>query len=166
MNRRDVMKGGAFAAVATLVLGEEACKAKDPSVYVQTVVGVLHELQPLLPASSALIAKAIKIASDFDAAYVAGKFADATALFANLSGVLSQIAADAGVNNPTVKVALAVAGIALRAIAVLLASQAGQPAVNAVLTGAMNPEKERQRELIRKLSDESAISKIFAEAKP
>lgn len=166
ITRRDLIKGGAFAAVATMVLGEEACKPKDLTTYDQIVLGVLRELQPLLPSAAALISKAITILQDFDAAYKRGAFADAMALFANLSSVIGQIAADAGVNNPTVKVALAVAGIALRAIAVLLASQSGQPAVHAVLTGAMNPEKERQRELIRKLSDESAINKIFAEAKP
>lgn len=165
MQRRDLLKGGAIAALVTVTLGNKGCSAKDLSVYVQTVVGVLRELQPLLPNAAQLIVKAIKIAEDFDVFYRAGKFADAKALFANLAELLSQIAADVGVTSPTVKVALLVAGIAMRAIAVLLASQANQPAIMAALS-IESPEAKRQTALIEKLADTIVIDRLFAAVHP
>jgi hypothetical protein len=165
MNRRMLLKRsaqvGGFAIVAPGILLQEACKPKDLSFYDQTLLGVLRELQPLLPNAADLIAKGIKLIGDFDAAYVAGKFADATALFANLDDVLIQIAADAGVNNPTVKIALVVAGVALRAIAVLLAGQASQPAVVAAMR-TRSAAQEKQMALIVRLSDSVVVDRLFA----
>ncbi len=169
MNRRVALQsigtGTASVAVFGPVVFLQGCSPKNLSVYVQTVVGTLHELQPLLPDASANIAKAIKIASDFDKAYRDGKFADAIAVFSNLSGVISEIATDAGVDNSTVKVALAVAGIAMRAIAVLLQSQSANPAVANARVGASS-EQRRQAALVEKLANAGEIDRLFSMVRP
>jgi len=171
MNRRQfnrtALKVGAVAVAAPTVLALKGCPgAKNLSVWVNTVVGALQEIAPLLPSSARLISKAVKIAQDFDVAYWAGKFLDATALFENLAGVLSQITQDAGINNPTIKIALAVAGVAMRAIAVLLKSQSNQPQVAAVLAAPQTPEMRRRANLIESLANPTSIDALYASVKP
>lgn len=166
MNRRQMIKGSVITGAAIgiggpTVLLQTACAPKNLSLYVQTVVGSLQELSPLLPSSAQLIAKAVKIANDFDAAYKAGRFTDATTLFTNLSDLLSQITGDAGVNSPTIKIALAVAGIAMRAIAVLLKSQSTQPAVATAIKGNTSAAARQQMSLINNLANDAAVNQIF-----
>lgn len=164
MNRRTMLGVSGAAAVGVAVT--TACPgAKNLSVYVQTVVGALREIGPLLPGAAGLIAKAITIAEDFDKAYREGKFDNAKVLFENLAGVISQIATDAGVNNAQVKVALLLAGIAMRAIAVLLSVQASNPEVAAALRSRTSPADQRQLALIKKLANEDVINQLFAEVK-
>jgi len=169
MNRRQFNKaaltGGAVAVITPTVLVMQGC-GKNLSVWVNTVIGALQELSPLLPNSAQLISRAIKVAQDFDAAYRAGKFLDATALFENLAGVLSQITQDAGVNNPTIKIALAVAGVAMRAIAVLLKSQSTQPAVTAAVAAVPpSPAVTRRINLIESLANSASIDALYASVK-
>lgn len=169
MNRRTFGKtlavGGGSTAALVLIGSQTACNPKDLSFYVDTVVGALDELKPLLPGAAATIVKAVAIAKDFDAAYKAGKFENAAALFANLSSLLSQIADDAGVNNTQVKLILAFAGVAIRAIAALLKSQAEQPGVMKV-TGPPTEAQKAQRALIERLADEKAINRLYQSVKP
>lgn len=128
MNRRSfnrtMLTGGAVAVLAPSTLLLTGCDAKDLGFYVDTVTGALKQLPPLLPGASALIAKAITIANDLNSAYKKGDFTNTSILFASLSDLLSQIANDAGVNSPTVKTIIAIAGIALMTIANLLKAQA------------------------------------------
>lgn len=168
MDRRTMIGRGALAAggfaIGAGFTAPQCSSPKNLSVYVQTVVGALEEIAPLLPGSAQLIAKAAKVAKEFDKAYREGKFTDAVALFENLAGFISQIAGDLGVNNPTVKVALAVAGIATRAIAVLLKSQETEPAVARARSTATSAQR-RQVSLVNRLAAPSAVEAAFQVSK-
>lgn len=165
MNRRTLLKTGALGGVGMLTLGTSAC-GKNLSTYVSIIIGALEELSPLLPGQSSVIATAVKIAKDFDEAYRAGKFASATALFSNLAGVIGQIADSIGVSSPAVKTAIAIAGIALRAIAVLLKQQSAEPAVAAVIASQRSAIAIQQMDLINRLADPIAVDLIFKNARP
>lgn len=166
ISRRSMLRTGALAAGGFAVgtaFTAPACNPKNLSVYVQTVVGALKEISPLLPSSADIIAKAIKVAEEFDKAYREGKFENALVLFENLAGFITQIATDVGVDNPTVKIALAVAGIALRAIAVLLKAQESEPAVaDAVARANAKPGAAARRSLVDKLANPIAVNRAFA----
>lgn len=142
----------------------QGCGVKDIAFYVSTVVGALGELSPLLPGATKLIAEAVKVANDFLAKYKAEDFSNATALFQNLVSVITQIASDVGVNNPSVKIILAIANVAIHAIAALLAGQA-TPAVKARMAKA-NSAQLAQANVIGKLADPATIDQIFAATKP
>jgi len=167
MNRRTLLKTGSVGAVGFLTLGAKGC-GKNLSTYVNVVIGTLQELSPLLPGQAQFISKAVGIAKTFDDAYRAGKFMDATALFENLAGVISQIADSAGLSSPSVKVAIAVVGIAMRGIAVLLKDQTSDPTIAAIVSesASKNPVVRRQKSLVEKLADEKEINALFAEAVP
>lgn len=161
MNRRQMIKQsgltiGAVAIGGPLVLTQVACDKKDLSFYVSTVVGALKDLSPLLPGLGDKIATAIKVAEEFDKAYKDGKFENATVLFNNLAGVISQIIAAAGIDNQQVKLALAVTSIAIRAIASLLKSQAP-----AGLTASHAP----QLATIERLANAGAIDAAYKASK-
>jgi hypothetical protein len=173
LSKRNFLRTGAGIAVGSLVFGgaftAPSCPgAKNLSTYVNVVIGALQELSPLLPGQAQLIAKAVSIAKTFDDAYRAGKFIDAGALFENLAGVIGQIAESVGVASPSVKVAIAVAGIAMRAIAVLLKSQTSDPTIAAIASdkARSNPNIARQQALIEKLANEKEIDILFKGAKP
>lgn len=170
MNRRTMLSQSTLAlggVVAGAAFTAPACDPKNTSIYVQTIIGALKEISPLLPGSATLIAKAIKVAEDFDEAYRAGKFENALVMFENLAGFISQIAEDVGVNNPQVKIALAVAGIALRAIAVLLKVQESEPRVAAAVTRASaQPGAAARRALVERLAAPAAVDKAFELARP
>lgn len=164
MNRRQVLIGGGMAALAVATTGCPG--AKNLSFYVSTVVGALKDLSPLIPNLGPTIAKAIKIAEDFDEAYRKGAFENAMALFENLAGLVSQITESAGVDNQQVKLAIAVASIALRTIAVLLKTQADNPEVAAVISGKhTSASVKRQVSLVERLADTAAVDTAFKAAK-
>lgn len=169
MNRRTLLKTGGMATVGALTIGAGPCSSKNLSVYVSTIVGALEELKPLLPNQSSLLTRAISIAKSFDEAYRAGKFDTATALFENLAGVVGQIADSVGVTSPSVKIAIAVAGIAMRAIAVLMKQQATE---NPQVADAVSAKTERdpaastRKSLIERMADEKAVNALFEASKP
>jgi hypothetical protein len=167
MNRRTLLKTGGLAAVGTLTVGVSSC-AKNLSTWVNILIGAAQELSSLLPGQSALISKAVAIAKSFDEAYRAGKFIDAMSIFENLANVVDQVTATLGVTNPTVKLAISMMRIALRAIATLLKAQAQNPAVAAALSDPRlnNDTANRQKALVEKLADESAINALYVAAKP
>lgn len=171
MNRREMIHttvlGVAGFGVGTASTAPACPGSKNLSTYVVTVIGALEELTPLLPSQSSNITKAIKIAKDFDEAYRAGKFDSATVLFENLSSTVSQIASDAGVTNSSVKIGIAVAGVAMRAIAVLLKNQVTEdPRVADVVKSRTGVAADRQKSLIESLANDSAVNAIFQAAKP
>lgn len=169
MNRRTLLKTGGMAAVGAVTLGTGPCSSKNLSVYVSTIVGALEELKPLLSNQSPLLTRAISIAKSFDEAYRAGKFDTATALFENLAGVVGQIADSVGVSSPSVKIAIAVAGIAMRAIAVLMKQQAeDNPQVAAAVDAKAerDPTASARKSLIQQMADTKAVDALFEAAKP
>ena len=134
MNRRHFIHTGALAGAGALVISETACAPKNLSFFVQTLIGAMRDLSPLIPGQGVLLSKIITIATDFDAAYKRGDFANATAIFNTLVGNVTQLINDIGSLSTQIKTILAVVGIALRAIASLLASQA-TPAIAAKAKG-------------------------------
>lgn len=157
--------GGVIAPVSLPGTPEPACKTKDLSFWVDTLVGTAQELATLLPSIGPIVGKLVKIAKDFDDAYKRGDFANARALFTNISALISQIAADAGLNSPDLKLIFAGVSIAFRMIARLLDSQAGQSGVVAAMKKA-SPEMEAAAALVKKLADPAAADAIFAAARP
>lgn len=171
ISRRDALKrvgvGVGFAMVAPAVVLQEACKPKDPSAWVSTIVTTFGEIKPLLPQLglsaaivtkvSDLIDKGAKIARDFDQAYRSGAFANAVTLFTSLSGIITQVAGDLGAtDNRIVKLALVAIAVARITIASLLDSQSGQPEVAAAVSA--DPGNPAIRE-IRRLAN-ADLSKI------
>lgn len=169
LTRRTLLKSGGWATVGLLTVGAGPCNSKNISPYVSTIIGALDELKPLLPNQSELLSRAVSIAKNFDDAYRAGKFDNATALFENLAGVVGDIADSAGIASPSIKVAIAVAGIAMRAIAVAMKQQADDnPTVAAVVaarTGASKASASR-KSLIERMADEKAVNQLFEASKP
>lgn len=170
MNRRTLLKTGGAAALGTFTLGNTSCPGKeDLEFYVATVTATLEELKPLLPAQSALLSKGISIAKSFNDAYQDGKFDSAMTIFENLVGVINEIIAAAGINaSDGVKVALAVAGVAIRGIAVLLKRQAEQPAVAAVVKekAKASADSAKQVSLVESLANPKSVQMIFEAARP
>lgn len=164
MNRRNftrtALTGVGIATLAPATLLTMGCKSTDLGFYIDTITGALKQLQPLLPGAAGLIAKGVGIASDLSSAYKRGDFASTTALFASLSDNLNQIADDAGVNSPTTKVILAVAGVALMTIANLLKNQAPVAAVAAARVSATSAQ-QRGVAMIEKASSSAAVNQVF-----
>jgi hypothetical protein len=165
MKRRTLLKTGGLAAIVTLTLGNKGCTQKI-SFYVSTVIGSLEALSPLLPSASGLITKAVAAAKAFDEAYRAGKFADSTALFANLGDLAMQIAELAGVASPQIKIAIAVGRVALNAIASILKSQLADPVVAGIVAARSDAAAVRQKAMIERFADEKMIETLFQSAKP
>lgn len=148
MNRRNFMVTGATAGAGALVLSQEACKPKDLSGWVVTIVADYGEIKILLPQLgfsqavidriSGLIDNAVRIAKDFDDAYKAGKFDNAVVLFTSLGDLVTQVASEINVtDNRIVKLLVVGIQIARITIASLLKAQAdSQPAVAAKVRAA------------------------------
>lgn len=170
MNRRTMLKrvgtGVAIVAISPGVLLMSGCTVKDIAFYVSTVVGALGELSPLLPGAAKLIAEAVKVANDFLAKYKAGDFSNATAIFQNLVGLITQIASDVGVNNPTMKIILAVASVAVHAIAAILAGQGTQSLAVKARMAKANSAQLAQAATVTRLANPLVIDQIFAAVKP
>lgn len=138
ISRRSMLKTSTVAGlgmVGGLALTGLACDKKNLSGWVTAIVSAFTEMKPLLGdlglsqvvinKISGWIGTAAKVAKDFDAAYVAGKFADAVTLFNNLGGLIAQIAGELGAtDNRIIKLALVSISIARIAIATLLSNQA------------------------------------------
>lgn len=162
MNRRTVLKTGGLAAVGVMTMGAKGC-GKNIGIYTATVIGTLKELLPLLPNLSPRIKQAIAIAETFEKAYQDGKFADAAAIFENLTQVIGEIVNAIGVMNPNVKLAIAVGGIALRAIAAILKGQAADPVVAAAVAASTN---QSAKDMIERMSNQAVIDRVVELVKP
>jgi hypothetical protein len=175
MNRRDMLKTSSVAGLGTLggfAFTAPSCdKPKNLSTWVTIIVADFTEMKPLLPELglsqatidrvSGFIDKAVKVARDFDAAYVAGKFADAVTLFTSLGDIVAQIASDLGAaENRIVKLALISIRIARIAIASLLSSQASEPQVAAAVRAARTTRTVSEIERLAN-SDLSKIEKAL-----
>lgn len=170
-SRRSFLKVGGVGigslvlagSVGSLAVLETACAAKDIAFYVDTVIGALKQLSPLLPGAAGFIAKAISIAGDLKAAYEKGDFANTSALFASLSDVMGQIADDAGVSSPSIKLIFAIAGVALNTIGALLKAQTPAMAAKVGKVGATS-EQLRGADLIERAT--ARADAVFAAVKP
>jgi len=165
MNRRTLLKIGGLAAVGAMTVGITACGEKI-SFYVSTVIGSLQTLSPLIPSASGLITKAVAAAKAFDAAYRAGKFADATASFTSLGELALQIAGVVGVASPPILVAISVGRVALNAIAQILKSQMKDPVIAGMVAARSDPAAQRQKAMIERMADDKMIEMIVAASRP
>lgn len=168
LSKRKFLQVGGVAAVGTLTLGAKGC-GPSMNTWVQTIIGALEELKPLLPNQVQLISRAAGIAKSFNEAWQGGKFVDATAILENLAGVINQIIDDAGVGvSQTVKTAIAVIGISLRTIAVIMKGQAEDPQVAAAVSAkaTTSASAARQKSFIERLADPNAVNALYATAKP
>ena len=128
-----------------------ACSAKSLSGWVASIDAAFDEMKPLLPQlglSTAIVAKVsdlvdkgAAIVRKFDQYYRDGKFADAVTTFYNLGLIVADIATELNVlNNRIVTLALLTIRAARVAIAAILDSQSGDPAVKeTVAVNATNP---------------------------
>lgn len=164
--KRNFVTAGVKAALGAAVFGgvvvTSAC-GKNISIYTATVIGTLEELRPLLPNFRAQLEQAVAVAKTFDAAYREGKFVNAAALFENLTTIVSEIVMHVGVMSESVKLAVAVGGVALRAIAILLKSQASDPVVAAEVAKSTN---KTAKDMIEQMSHIGVFNQIVELAMP
>ena len=169
LSRRRFLKTTSTVTLGTIALSGAAltvaCGEKI-SFYVSTVIGSLETLSPLLPNASSLITKAVSTAKAFDEAYRAGKFADSTALFANLGDLALQIAGAVGADSPPILLAIAVGRVALNAIATILKNQMQEPAIAMMVNSRSDAAAQRQKAMIERMADEKMIAGIVADLKP
>lgn len=156
MNRRSFIGTGAMVtggAALGMVTMAPSCNPPKVSTYVRAFTGALGEIKLILPAQGAIIDRMIKVAEDFDKANLAGKFEDAKTFLLNLVSLFDQFTADLGVNVPLpVKTALLIAGVAIRAIAVLIDGELSRQPSMAARAEAGEVNKLKQ------LADEGAIN--------
>lgn len=168
-SRRTFITTGAMAGIGVVAISQAGCGDKeDVDFYTSTVTGALTTLKTLLPNQADMLDKGINIARTFNKAYQDGKFDTAMELFENLTSLISDVimAAGAGMSDG-VKVTLAVADVAIRAIAVLLKRQASRPEVAASIKDrSVSPAQERQMALVESLANPKSINAVFEASRP
>lgn len=166
--KRRFLTTGTRAVLGAMVLSgaglSVACGEKI-SFYVSTVIGSLEALIPLLPNAAPQIRKAVEAAKAFDAAYRAGKFTDASTLFANLGDLALEIFNVVGVVDPRIGLAIALGRVAFNAIATLLKKQMEDQAVAAIVNAQNDPRSLRAKAMIERMADPKMIEAILADVK-
>lgn len=168
-NRRNFLRASGTAGIGLLALGASECGKKNVDFYVATVIGTLEELKSLLPAQATLLSRGISVAKSFNDAYQDGKFDSAMTIFENLVGVVNEIIAAAGVNvSDGVKIALAVAGVAIRGIAVLLKDSTADPQVAAAVKekASASAADARRMSLVESLANPKSVQVVFETSRP
>lgn len=147
MDRRNFI-GNTVTGVAGFTIASQInCGGKSVSGTVTLITGAISELKLLFPAIPALD-KIIKLATDFNADWIAGKFDSARTFFDNLDTTVQTVISDLGLNaSARVKLLLASVGIGVRVIAALISEQgASQPkamtAANATAPSTVNRVKQ------------------------
>lgn len=151
--------------IPVLFLGTSAfkCGSAQISIYVRTISTFLNQISGLLPQHAATIARILKIASDFDAAYKRGDFTSADAFFNSLEQNLTTLTSAIGVNTSnSVKTWIAIIGATVTSIAVLFKEQIdAQPPVVAVKMRAA-----RSADAVERLASQAAVDALYQAAKP
>ena len=127
MNRRNFIQTTALVTsgtIAGMAFTAPSCGGKSVSGTVTLITGAISELKLLFLGNKTLLDKIIKLATDFNTDWVAGKFDSARTFFENLDTTVQQVITDLGVNaTPRAKLLLASVGIAVRVIASLISEQ-------------------------------------------
>jgi hypothetical protein len=163
MNRRQFTKRAALTlTVASLSGSAFKCSSEQVSIYVRTITTFLNQIAGLLPAQAAAIAKIVKLATDFDAAYHRGDFNSADSFFDSLEQDLTALTNDIGINaSNTVKTWLAIIGAAMTSLAVLFKSQVdAQPAITA------RAQASRSAGAVERLASQAKVDALYQAAKP
>lgn len=163
MNRRQFTKRAALTlTVAGLGGPAFKCGSEQVSIYIRTITTFLSQIAGLLPAHATAIAKIVKLASDFDAAYRRGDFDTADSFFNSLEQNLTALTNDIGVNaSNTVKTWIAIIGAAMTSLAVLFKQQVeAQPAI------AARARASRSAGAVERLASQAAVDRLYQAAKP
>jgi len=159
MNRRTFIGTGAVGVASIAVTSQINCGGKSVSGTVTLITGAITELKLLFPSASALD-KIIKLATDFNADWVAGKFDSARTFFENLDLTVQQVMNDLGVSaSPRAKLLLASVGIAVRVIASLISEQGAAEPRAARAAGAQAPATVSRVKQLSNAADADTILK-------
>lgn len=159
-SRRKFIKSAGIGAGSLLLASQLDCGGQSVSGTVTLITGGVSELKLLFP-SNPLLDKIVKLATDFNADWVAGKFDSARTFFENLDSTVQQVIGDLGVTaSPRVKLLLASLGIAVRIIASLIGEQATPAAVRAASDAA--PQAVSR---IKELSNAADAERILSAVK-
>ena len=163
MNRRTFIGTSAVASVGIAGMGLK-CGGPSVSGVVTIITGAVAELRILFPAQETTLSKIVSLANSFNAAWVAGKFADAKTFFLNLDTLVSQVIADLGLNATTrTKLLLASLGVAVRTIAALISEQAAaQP--EAMRAESISSPQTTDR--VKKLADPKVADDLLKAVRP
>ena len=163
MDRRQFTKRAALTVAAASLTGTAfKCGSEQVSIYIRTITTFLNQISGLLPAQTAAIAKIVKLASDFDAAYRRGDFNSADSFFNSLEQNLTALTSDIGINTSnTVKTWLAIIGAAMTSLAVLFKSQ-----VDARPQIAAMARVSRSAGAVERLASQAAVDALYHAAKP
>lgn len=165
LNRRQFTKRAALTlAVAGFGGAAFKCGSEHVSIYVRTIVTFLNQIAGILPERAAAIAKIVKVATDFDAAYRRGDFASADSFFNTLEQNLTALTNDIGVNvSNSVKTWIAIVGAALTSIAVLMKEQVdAQPAASKSAVARV----AKSAGAVERLASQAAVDALYQAAKP
>lgn len=168
ISKRYFLKVGGIAGLGALTLGTTACPGSEKvSIYTQTISSFLNEIASLVPAQAAFIARIIKVAADFDAAYRRGDLENASAFFNTMVANVTTLFNDIGVNvSAQMKVGLAIVSSTVKLIAVLLKDQgAAAPAAVAKARGA-SKSVAKSANAIERLANAASIEALYQAAKP
>jgi hypothetical protein len=146
-----------FAGLAPKCGGSE-----QVSIYVRTISTFLNQIAGLLPDKAAFIARIVKLASDFDAAYQRGDLTSADSFFNSLEQNLTTLTGDIGVGTSnTVKTWLAIIGATVTSIAVLFKEQVG---IHPVITAKAKSAKSAGA--VERLAAQAKVDALYQAAKP
>lgn len=169
MNRRQFTLRS-FLTLVTFGLAGSAFKcgsSEKVSTGIQTITVFMNEIAGIIPSKAAVIARIVKIASDFDIAFRRGDFSSSATLLDTLESNLKTFIADVEVNiSDRVKTLLAIVGATLKMIAVLIKGEgARQPAVVAA-SRARSAVVDSGAKTVERLADPKAVDALFQAARP
>lgn len=146
--RRTFLKGAGMGAGSLILASQLDCGGKSVSGTVSLISGAVSELRLLYP-NLPILDKIVKLATDFNTDWVAGKFDTARTFFENLDTSVQQVITDLGVTASTrAKLLLASVGIAVRTIAALISEQGqSQPGAMKTASAAAPATMNRVRQL-------------------
>lgn len=160
MNRRSFIQTGAIGGGFTLALMLENCGGKSIANEISIILSTITELKPLLPNQSALLDKISLVANDFNKAYSSGDFNSATSFFNSLADNVSTLVGDIGTDNSHMTFLVAIIGIAVHAVAALLASQ-GTPSTVSKARSVAGPQSvTRAQQMASQASAKAVLNAV------
>lgn len=122
--RRDFLRLGGLGVGSLMLTSQINCGGKSISGTIALISGAISELKLLYP-NLAVLDKIVKLATDFNRDWVAGKFDSARTFFESLDTTVQQVITDLELNaSARVKLLLASVAVGVRLIATLISEQA------------------------------------------
>lgn len=167
MNRRQFTKRAALTLAAAGISGSafKCSGGEKVSIYVQTISTFLNEIAGILPDKAAFISKIVKVASDFDAAFRGGDFANADSLLNTLITNITTLTNDIGISTSNqVKMWLSVIGATVRTVAVLF-KEANKSDPTALAKSGVSTDSLKSASAIERLASQAAVDAAFQATK-